>query len=108
MARAVRILAIVLLVCSLASCAGSGEDPGPAADPPPFPSSTPEASTAPATLVPVGAGPVGLAADDDGGAWVVLSADDRVVHLSTDSAEPDATVEAPGTPLRAVVADGAL
>ena len=112
MSRGLRILLAgllaVLLGLPLASC-GAGDEPGPTATPQaaPDPSTSEEAGHA-AGLVPVGAGPVGLAADQDGGAWIVLSGDDRVVHLPAGATEPDVTAEVPGTPLRAVVDGDAL
>ena len=96
---------------TLAACSngGAGDTSSESPAPDPTPSKTVENETAaPASLIPVGTGPVGLAADRAGGAWVVLSGDDRVVHLASDATEPDATAEVPGTPLRAVVSDGAL
>ncbi len=96
MARPLLALAALLLVSPLVAC-GSAASEG-STDPRrrrrPSRSRRPNRSRAstPDTLVPVGAGPVGLAADGDGGAWVVLSGDDSVVHLTAAGTEPDVTV----------------
>jgi streptogramin lyase len=99
----------MLLPLTLVACGEPGPVQQPARDTSARPAlPDPSETSAPDTLLPVGAGPVGLAADGEGGAWVVLSGDDRVVHLTADGSEPDVTAEVPGTPLRAVVAGGAL
>jgi streptogramin lyase len=56
----------------------------------------------------VGAGPVGLAPDPDGGVWVVSAQADSVAHFAADATTADRTVHVGGTPLRATAAYGAL
>ena len=104
-------VACAAALTTLAACGDDGATRPPSASPTSAATSSEAGEgegAAPASLIPVGAGPVGLAADGAGGAWVVLSGDDRVVHLAGDADEPDVTAEIPGTPLRAVVSDGAL
>jgi YVTN family beta-propeller protein len=51
------------------------------------------------STTPVGAGPVQLAVTDDGGLWVTLSEENRVVELDPDSGEPTGNgADVPGQP----------